>query len=97
MFSSILIRNLATVFEVWFCGGKEQSAARILDDREVQRQIYFGYVEVAGKEAPKSAPSHDQPARRHRHVLETGHGYRDSGFISFGLLLELCRTHPACG
>jgi hypothetical protein len=25
----------------------------ILDDREVQRQIYFGYVEVPGKEAPE--------------------------------------------
>ena len=44
--------NLATVFEVWFCGGKD-SQGQVLDDREVQRQIYFGYVEVAGKEAPK--------------------------------------------
>jgi hypothetical protein len=44
--------NLATVFEVWFCGG-EDPAGQALDDREVQRQIYFGYVEVAGKEAPK--------------------------------------------
>ena len=38
--------NLATVFEVWFSGYKE-------DNREVQRQMYYGYVEVAGKEAPK--------------------------------------------
>jgi hypothetical protein len=37
---------LATVFEVWFSGYKD-------DNREVQRQIYHGYVEVAGKEAPK--------------------------------------------
>ncbi len=44
--------NLATVFEVWFCGGKDPSG-QALDDREVQRQIYFGYVEVAGKAAPK--------------------------------------------
>ncbi len=44
--------NLATVFEVWFCGGKD-SNDQALDDREVQREIYFGYVEVAGKEAPK--------------------------------------------
>jgi hypothetical protein len=40
--------NLATVFEVWFCGG-----GRNIDDREVQRQIYFGYVEDGGKEAPQ--------------------------------------------
>ena len=26
----------------------------VLDDREVLRQFYFGYVEVAGKEAPKA-------------------------------------------
>ena len=38
--------NLATVFEVWFSGYKE-------DNREVQRQMYYGYVEVVGKEAPK--------------------------------------------
>ncbi len=37
--------NLVTVFEVWFCGYK--------DNREVQRQIYYGYAEVAGKDAPK--------------------------------------------
>jgi hypothetical protein len=37
--------NLATVFEVWFSGYK--------DLREVQRQMYYGYVDVAGKEVPK--------------------------------------------
>ncbi len=41
--------NLATVFEVWFSGGKDAQGT-VLDDREVQRQFYFGYVEVAGKE-----------------------------------------------
>jgi len=45
--------NLATIFEVWFCGGKD-GQGQALDDREVQRQIYFGYVDVAGKEAPKA-------------------------------------------
>jgi hypothetical protein len=44
--------NLATVFEVWFCGGKDPRG-QDLDDREVQRQIYFGHIDVAGKEAPK--------------------------------------------
>lgn len=36
--------NLATVFELWFSGYK--------DNREVQREIYYGYVEQSGKEAP---------------------------------------------
>jgi hypothetical protein len=40
--------NQSTVFEVWFCGGKDGNT--VLDDREVQRQIYYGYVEGAGKE-----------------------------------------------
>ncbi len=43
--------NLATVFEVWFSGGKD-GFGQPLDDREVQRQIYYGYVETAGKGAP---------------------------------------------
>ena len=38
--------NLATVFELWFSGYK--------DNREVQREIYYGYVEQAGQEAPKN-------------------------------------------
>jgi len=36
--------DLATVFEVWFSGYE--------DNREVQRQIYYGYVEQPGKAAP---------------------------------------------
>jgi hypothetical protein len=35
--------NLATVFEVWFSGYE--------DNREVQRQIYYGYVEQPGSPA----------------------------------------------
>jgi hypothetical protein len=50
--------NLATVFEVWLCSDKKEvtlSRKEVgLDPREVQRQIYFGYVEAAGKEAPKA-------------------------------------------
>ena len=38
--------NLATVFEVWFSGYK--------DNREVQRQAYHGYVELSGQEPPKA-------------------------------------------
>ncbi len=49
--------NLVTVFEVWLCSGKKEVTRSkkefTIDDREVQRQIYFGYVDVRGKEAPK--------------------------------------------
>jgi len=38
--------NLATVFELWFSGYQ--------DNREVQREIYYGYVEQPGQEAPKT-------------------------------------------
>ncbi|MGH9612606.1 MAG: MoaF N-terminal domain-containing protein [Bryobacteraceae bacterium] len=38
--------NLATVFELWFSGYE--------DNREVQREIYYGYVEQPGQEAPKA-------------------------------------------
>jgi hypothetical protein len=38
--------NLVTVFEVWFSG--------YLDNREVQREVYFGYVDAPGREAPQA-------------------------------------------
>jgi hypothetical protein len=41
--------RLATVFEVWFSG--------FTDNREVQREIYFGYVAEAGKQAPAARHS----------------------------------------
>lgn len=48
--------NLATVFEVWLSSGIKQNVGRptefTLDDREVQRQIYFGYVD-SGQPAPE--------------------------------------------
>ena len=37
--------NLATVFEVWFSG--------YADNREVQREIYYGYIDAPGKPPPK--------------------------------------------
>jgi hypothetical protein len=51
--------NLATVFEVWLCSDKKEKTLMGgqdlgLDPREVQRQFYFGYVDVPGKEAPKT-------------------------------------------
>ncbi len=36
--------NLATVFELWFSGYE--------DKREVQREIYYGYVDEPGQQAP---------------------------------------------
>lgn len=41
--------GLATVFEVWFSG--------FTDNREVQREIYFGYVAENGKAAPEARHS----------------------------------------
>jgi hypothetical protein len=50
--------NLATVFEVWLSSGRREKTLRdreiIVDDREVQRQIYFGYVEAAGQKPPET-------------------------------------------
>jgi len=49
--------NLVTVFEVWLSSGIVQNAGSpnefTLDDREVQRQIYFGYVDD-GRDAPEN-------------------------------------------
>jgi hypothetical protein len=44
-----LASGLATVFEIWFSG--------FTDNREVQREIYFGYVAEADKEAPAARHS----------------------------------------
>ena len=48
--------NLVTVIEVWLSSGRKEptlSGKEItVDDREVQRQIYFGYVDE-GQEPPK--------------------------------------------
>lgn len=52
-----LATNLVTVFEIWLCSDKKEitlSRKEVgLDPREVQRQAYFGYVEVAGQNPPK--------------------------------------------
>jgi hypothetical protein len=49
--------NLVTVFEVWLSSGIVQNAGTpnefTLDDREVQRQIFFGYVD-SGQGAPEN-------------------------------------------
>lgn len=38
--------NLATVFEIWFSG--------YADNREVQREVHFGYIDLPGRQAPAS-------------------------------------------
>jgi hypothetical protein len=49
--------NLVTVFDVWLSSGRKEKTLSnkeiTVDDREVQRQIYFGYVEVAGQKPPE--------------------------------------------
>ena len=49
--------NLVTVFEVWLCSDKKEitlSRKEVgLDPREVQRQIYFGYVDITGQKPPE--------------------------------------------
>jgi hypothetical protein len=49
--------NLATVVEVWLCSDRKEKTLQnkevTLDAREVQRQIYFGYLEVAGQNTPQ--------------------------------------------
>lgn len=39
-------KGLATVFELWFSGYE--------DNREVQREIYYGYIDQPGREPPKA-------------------------------------------
>jgi hypothetical protein len=43
--------SLVTVFEVWFSSGRKEKTMGgkevVVDDREVQRQIYYGYVETS--------------------------------------------------
>jgi len=49
--------NLVTIIEVWLSSGRKERAMGgteiMIDDREVQRQIYYGYVEKNGQTAPE--------------------------------------------
>lgn len=49
--------NLVTIIEVWFSSERKERAmggAEIsIDDREVQRHIYYGYIEKSGQTAPE--------------------------------------------
>jgi len=48
--------ELVTVFEVWFSSGMKgvtlANKEVLIEDREAQREIYFGYLETAGKNPP---------------------------------------------
>ena len=72
--------NLATVFELWFSGYK--------DNREVQREIYFGYVDQPGSPAPEK-----------RHVATNrmeGHGYhwtQDNGIETLEFYPSAAYSH----
>ena len=50
--------DLVTVFEVWLCSGRKEVTLSnkevVVEDREVQREYYFGYVETAGKKSPET-------------------------------------------
>jgi hypothetical protein len=50
--------DMVTVFEVWLCSGRKEVTLSnkevVVEDREVQREIYFGYVETAGKKPPET-------------------------------------------
>ena len=62
--------SLATVFEMWFSGYE--------DNREVQRQVSYGYVEQAGARCADGAARHHQPHRGQGVLLEAGHRRRDA-------------------
>ena len=83
--------NLATVFEVWLSSGIKQNAGRpnefTLDDREVQRQIYFGYVDN-GQKAPEKL--------HHYTNRMTGKGLRwkqDTGIETLELYVSVANTN----
>ncbi|MDR0311632.1 MAG: MoaF N-terminal domain-containing protein, partial [Acidobacteriota bacterium] len=51
--------DMVTVIEVWFSGGMKIGTTQaktdlIVEDREVQREVYFGCLEVAGKKPPET-------------------------------------------
>ncbi|MCG6924100.1 MAG: MoaF N-terminal domain-containing protein [Acidobacteria bacterium] len=57
-----LATSLVTVFEVWLSSGKKERTLGgneiEVDNREVQRQIYFGHAEIAGQEPPEQLHHH---------------------------------------
>lgn len=50
--------GLVTIIEVWFSSGRKEITMKgseiVIDDREVQRHIYYGYVSKDGQAAPEA-------------------------------------------
>lgn len=81
--------NLATVFEIWFSSGRKEGRAPneyTLDDREVQRQIYFGYVD-GGQPAPKK-----MHAYTNRITGKGVHWKQDTGIETLELYTSIANT-----
>ncbi len=84
--------KLATVIELWFSGYE--------DNREVQRQIYFGYIDTHGGPAPKERHGYtDRVEGRGYHWrqdtgTETLEYYPSAGYSHF---VELTRTGGELG
>jgi hypothetical protein len=82
--------NLATVFEVWLSSGIKQKAGPTeftLDDREVQRQIYFGYVD-GGQPAPR-----DLHHYTNRMTGKGLHWKQDNGIETLELYVSVANTN----
>jgi hypothetical protein len=83
--------NLATVFEVWTSSGIKQNAGRpnefALDDREVQRQIYFGYVD-SGQKAPEKLHHYTN-----RMMGKGIHWKQDTGIETLELYASVANTN----
>ena len=83
--------NLATVFEVWTSSGIKQNAGRpnefTLDDREVQRQIYFGHVD-SGQKAPEKLHHYTN-----RMTGKGIHWKQDTGIETLELYVSVANTN----
>ena len=83
--------NLATVFEVWLSSGIKVNAGRdneyTLDDREVQRQIYFGHVDTGQK------PPETLHAYTNRIAGKGLHWKQDNGIETLELYASVANTN----
>ena len=83
--------NLATVFEVWLSSGIKVNAGRpneyTLDDREVQRQIYFGHVDNGQK------PPETLHAYTNRIAGKGLHWKQDNGIETLELYASVANTN----
>lgn len=82
--------NLVTVFEVWLSSGIKQGRAPneyTLDDREVQRQIYFGYVD-SGQGAPEKLHHYTN-----RITGKGIHWRQDTGIETLELYVSVANTN----